>query len=68
LLAKSRLKTIQEEVKENKSTTKIFSGVQQMSLDLLKQAAFYVHQFVIRDPLFPMTHRPGQVTNCCFSH
>jgi len=44
------LATIEEEAKEDESGTKIFSGSQRTSLDLLKQAAFYVHRFVIPDP------------------
>lgn len=56
----SSLKTIEEEAKENESSTKIFSG-RRTSLDLLKQAAFYVDQFIVPDPLFSLTVKPSQI-------
>jgi hypothetical protein len=57
----SSLKTIEEEANENRSSTKIFSGSRRTSLDLLKQAAFYVNQFIVPDPLFSLTIKPGQI-------
>lgn len=57
----SSLPAIEEEAKEDRSSTKIFSGSPRTGLDLLKQAAFYVHKFIIPDPLFPLTEKPGQL-------
>ena len=46
---------LQQEVLSNTSNLKLFSGIKEVNLNLLKQSAFYVHQHVIYDPLFPLT-------------
>jgi len=40
-----------------KSNLRLFSGVKDVGLDLLKQTAFYVHQHILYDPLFELTHQ-----------
>jgi hypothetical protein len=46
---------LQQEILGTNSNLKIFSGVKQVDIKLLKQSAFYAHQHVISDPLFPLT-------------
>jgi hypothetical protein len=51
------IKVLTDSVGKNQSELKIFTGTQTPSLDLLKQSALYVEQFVICDPIF-LAHRP----------
>lgn len=39
-----------------RSNLRLFSGIKHVDLDLLKQATFYVHQHILYDPLFELTH------------
>lgn len=57
----SHLDTIEEEASQKKSNIKIFSALDRTDLDLLKQAAFYVDQFILPDPIFPLTYKGGEV-------
>lgn len=40
-----------------KSNLRLFSGIKHVGLDLLKQTTFYVHQHILYDPLFELTHQ-----------
>jgi len=40
-----------------KSNLRLFSGIKDVGLDLLKQTTFYVHQHILYDPLFELTHQ-----------
>src|SRR5690349_14303241 len=44
------------EISSDPSSLKVFSGTKRVRLDLLKQSAFYIHQHVLYDPLFPFTN------------
>jgi hypothetical protein len=44
------------EISSDPSSLKVFSGIKRVHLDLLKQSAFYIHQHVLYDPLFPFTN------------
>src|ERR1051326_249880 len=39
------------------SNLRLFSGIKHVGLDLLKQTTFYVHQHILYDPLFELTHQ-----------
>jgi hypothetical protein len=41
------------------SNLRLFSGIRHVSLSLLRQATLYVHQHVLYDPLFELTHEIG---------
>ena len=49
-------KTLINEIKEKKSSLKVFSSVEKMQLNLIKQTALYIDQFIIYDPLFRHTN------------
>jgi hypothetical protein len=51
---------LESEVLSNKSSLKLFSGIKQPGLPLLKQSAFYIQQHVLYDPLFALTHTPTE--------
>jgi hypothetical protein len=53
---------IQQEILSNTSSLKIFSGVKEVEIDLLKQSAFYTHQHVVSDPLFPLTETHSEAS------
>jgi hypothetical protein len=53
---------LEAEVLSNNSSLKLFSGIKQVSIPLLKQSAFYVQQHVLYDPLFALTHTPTEQT------
>lgn len=44
-----------EEITSSGSFLKVFSTIEETSIDLLKQTALYVEQFIIADPLFPLS-------------
>jgi hypothetical protein len=46
---------LQDEILSNTSNLKIFSGINQVDINLLKQSAFYTHQHILSDPLFPLS-------------
>lgn len=46
---------LEQEVLLNKSSLKLFSGIREVSISLLKQSAFYIQQHVVYDPLFALT-------------
>jgi hypothetical protein len=41
------------------SNLRLFSGIKHVNLALLKQASLYVHQHLLYDPLFELTHEFG---------
>jgi len=45
-----------DEIKSKESTLKVFSSIEKMQLNLLKQTALYIDQFIIYDPLFRQTN------------
>lgn len=51
---------LEAEVLSNSSSLKLFSGIKQVRIPLLKQSAFYVQQHVLYDPLFALTHTPTE--------
>jgi hypothetical protein len=51
---------LESEVLSNKSSLKLFSGIKQPGIPLLKQSAFYIQQHVLYDPLFALTHTPTE--------
>src|SRR2546428_10390252 len=48
-------KSLLSEVRPQPSNLKVFSGLGRVSLDQLKQSALYVEQYVIDDPVVPLT-------------
>jgi hypothetical protein len=52
-----------KEVTENKSSLKVLSSIEKMPFKTLKQSALYFDQFIIYDPLFPLTNPKGEATN-----
>lgn len=52
-----------KEIVERDSFLKVFSSSQETSLNLLKQTALYVDQFIIQDPLFNLTDTHSEMTN-----
>jgi hypothetical protein len=50
-----------EEESASASELRMFSGMERVELELLKQSAFYVEQHVLQDPLFPLTYESGQM-------
>lgn len=44
-----------KEITDRQSSLKVFSSSKSTSLDLLKQTALYVDQFVVSDPIFELT-------------
>ncbi|HZY37084.1 MAG TPA: hypothetical protein VFE53_10565 [Mucilaginibacter sp.] len=51
-----------EEITKNKSSLKVFSEIEKMPFELLKQSALYFDQFVIYDPLFKITHEKSKAS------
>jgi hypothetical protein len=54
---------IEEEVKKNPSNLNMLSGVEMPELNLLKQSAFYVNQYLINDPIFSLSYKQNQFSN-----
>lgn len=54
---------LQNEIKENKSSLKVLSGIEKIPYETLKQGALYFDQFIIYDPLFQFGHQKGEATN-----
>lgn len=50
------------EVNSNQSALKVFSTLDEFSLDRLLQSAFYIEQYIVDDPLFKLTHIEGKVS------
>jgi hypothetical protein len=46
------------EVNQSQSNLNIFSGRDRVSLRFLKQCALYIHQYIIDDPLIPLSVEP----------
>jgi len=56
----AHIREIEEEAAASGSRLKMFSGMERVKLNLLKQSAFYVEQHVLQDPLSPLTHEGNQ--------
>lgn len=52
----SNIEELTKEVVKNKSSLKVLSSIEKMPFEMLKQSALYFDQFVIYDPLFPLTN------------
>ena len=55
------LSSLHNEVKSDSSHLKILAPPSEVSIDLLTNLAFYVQQFLLRDPLFPFTVEPDEI-------
>lgn len=53
---------LKREIIERDSFLKVFSSSDETSLNLLKQTALYVDQFIIKDPLFALTDLQSEMT------
>ena len=53
---------LEGEILLNNSSLKLFSGIRQISIALLKQSAFYVQQHILYDPLFALTRAPNELS------
>src|SRR5947208_2779731 len=51
---------LEREVVQTRSNLKVFAGVNHTPLSLLKQSAFYIHQYVLYDPLFALTQESSE--------
>jgi hypothetical protein len=53
---------LKAEINKNQSNLNVFSSAQYTSLDLLKQTALYLNQYIVADPLFRYTNleTPGE--------
>lgn len=51
------------EIISNNSIFKVFSTIEDVSLNFLQQTALYIEQFIIDDPLFKLTDEPSEATN-----
>ena len=51
------------EIVERDSFLKVFSSSEEMPINLLKQTALYVDQFIVQDPLFNFTDIKSDITN-----
>lgn len=56
----ARLAALKAEAVQETGTFKVFGGSSRISRAHLTQMAFYVQQYVIQDPLFPLTHEQGE--------
>lgn len=52
-----------KEIIERDSFLKVFSSSEETSINLLKQMALYIDQFIIQDPLFNLTDINSEMTN-----
>jgi len=52
-----------DEVKSNKSSLKVFSGLEKNDVPSLIQTALYLDQFIIYDPLFKFTETESEIGN-----
>lgn len=50
------------EISQQESNLNVFSGTDRISIDHLKQCALYVHQYIIDDPLIPLTAQNDEFT------
>jgi hypothetical protein len=50
-----------DEISRRSSNLRIFSGLDRVRLSHLKQSALYVHQYIIDDPLIPLTSEQTDV-------
>ncbi|WPU94687.1 hypothetical protein SNE25_04030 [Mucilaginibacter sabulilitoris] len=50
------LENLKKEINENASTLSVFSSTDDTPIDLLKQTALYMDQYVVSDPLFRYTN------------
>lgn len=60
------MSALADEIESTDSNLRVFSGVEELPISLLKQSAFYVEQLVLRDPLFVEArppHNPSKVFN-----
>ncbi len=64
----AHMQEIEEEAAASSSTLKMFSGMEHIGLNLLKQSAFYIEQHVLQDPLFQLTHEGGQMNDAMRSY
>jgi hypothetical protein len=53
---------LEREILSDDSSLKLFSGVQEPDISVLKQSALYVHQHILYDPLFAVTEPPNNLT------
>jgi hypothetical protein len=51
-----------KEIQDTKFLLKVFSSIEETSIDLLKQTALYIDQFIVSDPLFKMTELPSNIS------
>jgi hypothetical protein len=54
--------SILEEINTNKSSLKVFSGLENNDLGLITQTALYIDQFIIYDPLFKFTEKESEIS------
>jgi hypothetical protein len=52
---------LEQELHYDTSVLKLFSGNKNFHLDFLLQSAFYVHQYILPDPLFALTYEKGPI-------
>jgi len=57
------IEEIAKEITDNSSILRVFSSTNKTSLDLLKQTALYINQFIIADPIFPFTEPKKEITD-----
>jgi hypothetical protein len=51
----TNLSDLTNEVKDNKSSLKVLSGIDRLNFETLKQSSLYFDQFVVYDPIFQLT-------------
>lgn len=59
----SNYKDLIKEIHERKSVLKVFSSTEQTSVNLLKQTALYIDQFILPDPVFKQTEAISKMSN-----
>jgi hypothetical protein len=53
---------LESEINCSPSTLRILSGKSKIPLNRLKQTALYVHQYILNDPLFALSHEEGEMS------
>lgn len=52
-----------KEITDRQSALKVFSSSKSIGVDLLKQTALYIDQFIVPDPLFELTREATEMAN-----
>ena len=58
----SKAAVVEDEIFASKSNLKILSGKKNIPLKVLLQTAFYVEQYILHDPIFPLTREESQMS------